>query len=247
MPDGGKLTIETANTHLDESYAAQHEDVVAGQYVMLAVTDNGAGMTPGVAQRAFDPFFTTKPPGQGTGLGLSQVYGFIKQSGGHVNIYSEVGQGTTVRIYLPRYLGTEEAPPADQPQPLVKADGKDIVLVVEDSDQVRSMTVETLQELGYGVLSADGAAAALRLLDAHPEITVLFTDVVMPDVNGRKLADEALKRRPDLKVLFTTGYTRNAIVHNGVLDPGVHFIAKPFTPEAIAAKLKEVVASPAQA
>ena len=248
MAEGGKLTIETANAHLDEIYAAMHEDVVVGQYVMIAVTDNGAGMPPEVARRAFDPFFTTKPPGQGTGLGLSQVYGFIKQSGGHVKIYSELGQGTTVRIYLPRYFGAEEAPREESPlRALQKADGKDTVLVVEDSEAVRKLTVETLQELGYGVLAADGAAAALRLLDAHPEITVLFTDVVMPDINGRKLADEALRRRPDLKVLFTTGYTRNAIVHNGVLDPGVHFIAKPFTPEAIAAKLREIVSPTAQA
>jgi len=224
-----------------------HEEVAAGQYVMIAVTDNGAGMPPEVARRAFDPFFTTKPTGQGTGLGLSQVYGFIKQSGGHVKIYSEVGQGTTVRIYLPRFFGAADSRLEEAAAPPTKANGKDIVLVVEDSEPVRNMTVETLQELGYGVLAADGAVAALRLLDAHPEVTVLFTDVVMPDVNGRKLADEAVRRRPDLKVLFTTGYTRNAIVHNGVLDPGVHFIAKPFTPEAIAAKLREVIAPATQA
>jgi PAS domain S-box-containing protein len=244
MPDGGRLTIETANCHLDENYAAAHIGLTPGQYVMIAVTDTGIGMTPEVLAKAFDPFFTTKEVGRGTGLGLSQVYGFVKQSGGHVKIYSEHGQGTTVKVYLPRLVGNAEEPaPAESPASLPLGDAQEVVLVVEDEAAVRQFSVEALTELGYRVLEADGAAAALRLIDAHPEIALLFTDVVMPEVNGRKLADEARRRRPGLKVLFTTGYTRNAVVHNGVLDPGVQLIGKPFTVEALAARVREVLDS----
>ena len=211
---------------------------------MIAVTDTGAGMTPEVLAKAFDPFFTTKEVGRGTGLGLSQVYGFVKQSGGHVKIYSEHGQGTTVKVYLPRLVGNAEEPaPAEPPASLPLGDAQEVVLVVEDEAAVRQFSVEALTELGYRVLEADGAAAALRLIDAHPEIALLFTDVVMPEVNGRKLADEARRRRPGLKVLFTTGYTRNAVVHNGVLDPGVQLLGKPFTVEALAARVREVLDS----
>jgi signal transduction histidine kinase/ActR/RegA family two-component response regulator len=241
MPDGGRLTIETANCHLDDSYARQHADVPSGQYVLIAVSDGGIGMTPEVIGKAFDPFFTTKPVGRGTGLGLSQVYGFVKQSGGHVKIYSEPGQGTTVKIYLPRFFGEAEVH-APRPAPALPAgDVREVVLVVEDEERVRQISVDILRELGYTVIHADGAAAALRQLDAHPQITLLFTDIVMPDMNGRKLADEATRRRPDLKVLFTTGFTRNAVVHNGVLDPGVNFLPKPFTLEQLAAKVREVL------
>ncbi|MFN4282510.1 MAG: ATP-binding protein [Alphaproteobacteria bacterium] len=240
MPEGGRLTIETSNADLDARYAAAHSDVAAGQYVLIAVTDTGAGMPPQVIARAFDPFFTTKSAGQGTGLGLSQVHGFIKQSGGHVKIYSEVGQGTTIKLYLPRFLGDAEREQAPAGVSLPLSQTHETVLVVEDEESVRNVTVDMLAELGYRVLQADGAIAGLAQLDAHPEVTLLFTDVVMPDVNGRKLADEAKKRRPDLKVLFTTGYTRNAIVHNGVLDAGVHLIVKPFTIEALAQKLEEI-------
>ncbi|RYF26871.1 MAG: PAS domain S-box protein [Comamonadaceae bacterium] len=242
LADGGRLTIETANAHLDERYAAEHLGVAAGQYVLIAVSDTGSGMPPEVMAQAFDPFFTTKEVGRGTGLGLSQVYGFIKQSGGHVKIYSEVGEGTTVKVYLPRLVHhpEEDAPPPDAPQ-LPRGDHKEVVLVVEDEPAVRQFSVDALGELGYRVLEADGAAAALKILDAHPEISLLFTDVVMPDVNGRKLAEEALRRRPGLKVLFTTGYTRNAVVHNGVLDAGVHLLGKPFTLEDLAMRVREAL------
>ena len=241
-PLGGRLTIETANSHLDETYVAQHLDLAPGQYVMIAVTDTGAGMPPDVVGRVFEPFFTTKPQGQGTGLGLSQVHGFVKQSGGHVTIYTEMSQGTTVKVYLPRFIAPETPEPvAAAPRPAASGRSGETVLVVEDEPAVRRFTSEALRELGYVVLEADDAAAALRLLDAHPEIALLFTDVVLPELNGRSLAQEALRRRPGLPVLFTTGYTRNAIVHNGQLDPGVDLIGKPFTVEALAAKLREVL------
>ncbi len=242
MADGGRLTIETANCHLDERYAAEHIGLAPGQYVLIAVSDIGAGMTPEVVAKAFDPFFTTKEVGRGTGLGLSQVYGFVKQTGGHVKIYSEVGQGTVVKVYLPRLTGVVgDSSASTQGQDVPLGDRLEVVLVVEDEPAVRLLSVETLVELGYEVLEADGAATALKLLDAHPEVALLFTDVVMPEINGRMLADEARKRRPDLKVLFTTGYTRNAVVHNGVLDPGVQLIGKPFTIEELAARVREVL------
>jgi signal transduction histidine kinase len=241
MPDGGSLTIETANCHLDDGYAASHAEVVAGQYVMIAVTDKGAGMTPDVLAKAFEPFFTTKPVDKGTGLGLSQVFGFVKQSGGHVKIYSEPGEGTTVKIYLKRYFGEEQEAP--EPQSAFDAARRptETVLVVEDDERVRIGTVDALRELGYVVVHAGSAAEALKKLAEYPDVALLFTDIVMPAMNGRKLAEEALAGRPGLKVLFTTGFTRNAVVHNGVLDPGVNFIAKPFTLDQLAAKLREVL------
>jgi PAS domain S-box-containing protein len=245
MPEGGRLTIETQNAHLDERYAAAHPGVAAGQYVLIAVTDTGSGMPAEVIEKAFDPFFTTKPVGKGTGLGLSQVYGLVKQSGGHVKIYSEPGHGTIIKIYLPRLAG---AMPEDirknEAQILPLGDSQEVVLVVEDEPDVRRISVEALTELGYQVLEADGASTALQLLDAHPEIVLLFTDVVMPEVNGAKLADEARRRRPNLKILFTTGYTRNAVVHNGVLDSGVEMIGKPFTLDALAVKLRFILETP---
>jgi PAS domain S-box-containing protein len=244
MPDGGRLTVETQNTHLDDRYSASHPGVSPGQYVLIAITDTGAGMPPDIIAKAFDPFFTTKEVGKGTGLGLSMVYGFVKQSGGHVKIYSEVGHGTTVKVYLPRHAGvesvlSEELQDCDVPL----GEEQEVVLVVEDEPAVRQFSVDALSELGYRVLEADGAGSALRVLAAHPEVALLFTDVVMPDVNGRKLAEEARLRRPDLKVLFTTGYTRNAIVHNGVLDAGVQLIGKPYSVEQLAAKVREVLDS----
>ena len=242
MANGGRLTIETANCHLDARYVAAHLGVPAGQYVMIAVTDTGSGMPPEVMAKAFDPFFTTKQVGKGTGLGLSQVYGFVKQSGGHVKIYSEVGQGTTIKVYLPRLIGAEAEFAADSSgDEMPLGENQEVVLVVEDEPAVRQFSVDALTELGYRVLEADGAAAALRLLDVHPEIALLFTDIVMPEVNGAKLADEARRRRPGLRVLFTTGYTRNAIVHNGVLDNGVELIGKPFTIEELAARVRAVI------
>ncbi len=245
MPEGGRLTIETANAHLDDGYSLR-EGVPAGQYVMIALTDTGVGMAPNVIDKVFDPFFTTKKTGSGTGLGLSQVYGFVKQSGGHVKIYSEPDDGTTVKIYLPRLFGAavdnaKLAEPEQSAMPV--GDGSTTVLVVEDEAGVRNHAVEALRELGYKVLEAGNGAAGLRLIDEHPDISLLFTDVVMPEMNGRKLAEEAAKRRPALKILFTTGYTRNAIVHNGMLDPGVNLLSKPFTLEQLARKLAETLKS----
>jgi len=243
MPDGGRLTIETSNAHLDDSYAAAHAEVEAGQYVMVSVSDTGAGMPVEVAQRAFDPFYTTKGVGKGTGLGLSQVHGFVKQSGGHVKIYSEPGVGTTVKIYLPRHMGGEETAELDTASPLKapRATGDEIVLVVEDEERVRHLSVDTLRELGYTVVQASDASQALAVLTLQPRIDLLFTDIVMPDMNGRRLADAAREARPDLKVLYTTGYTRNAIVHNGMLDPNVAFLPKPFTMEQLAVKVRQVL------
>jgi signal transduction histidine kinase len=244
MPDGGKLTIETGNAFLDDAYARQHTEVEPGQYAMIAITDTGRGMPPEVAARAFDPFFTTKPPGMGTGLGLSQVYGFIKQSRGHINIYSEVGSGTTVKIYLPRLIGEPDTARPEASQKTRPGDTGDVVLVVEDDFLVRQLSTESLRELGYTVLECSSAAKALATLEKHPEVKLLFTDVVMPEVNGKALADAALKLRPELKVLFTTGYTTNAVVHGGVLDPGVNLLSKPFSLQQLAAKVRAVLDHP---
>jgi signal transduction histidine kinase len=239
MPQGGKLTIETANALLDETYADAYEDLASGQYVLVAVTDTGAGMRADVLARVFEPFFTTKDIGKGTGLGLSQVYGFVKQSGGHIKIYSEPGEGTTVKVYLPRLISSQAdtaAPLLEQPVPVsVRAE---TILVVEDEEGVRAFSVEMLRELGYKVLEAADGHAALRLLEMHADVDLLFTDVGLPGgLNGRALADEAVKRWPRLKVLFTSGYTRNAIVHGGKLDPGVALLGKPFTFAALARKV----------
>jgi len=241
MPDGGKLTIETANAYLDDAYCQQQIEVAPGQYVMIAISDTGAGMAPDVVARAFDPFFTTKPAGKGTGLGLSQVFGFVKQSNGHVKIYSEIGAGTTVKIYLPRATSGAEATERRTLPPEQAGSRQEVILVVEDDPLMRRHSAEALTELGYTVLDSDGAAAALAVLERRPDVTLLFTDVVMPDVNGKQLADEALKRRPDLKVLFTTGYTHNAVVHGGVLDASVNLLSKPFSLEQLAAKVRMVL------
>ncbi|MCA0200663.1 MAG: CHASE3 domain-containing protein [Proteobacteria bacterium] len=245
MPQGGKLTLETANAHLDDAYVAEHGDgAAAGQYVMISVTDTGAGMPPEVISRAFDPFFTTKEPGKGTGLGLSQVYGFVKQSGGHIKIYSEVGQGTTFKIYLSRYEGADDIDTVKKVDTApVRAVPGETVLVVEDDEAVRKLAVEGLSELGYAVLQADNAVQALKLLEEHPAVVLLFTDVVMPNVNGRELADEAQRRWPSLKVLFTTGYTRNAMVHNGTLAPGVRLIGKPYTLQQLGSTVRDILDS----
>jgi PAS domain S-box-containing protein len=242
MAGSGKLTIEVSNAFLDESYASSHPEVKPGQYVMIAVSDTGVGMTREVVAKAFDPFFTTKEVGQGTGLGLSQVYGFIKQSGGHAKIYSESGEGTTVKLYFPRLPGAPMAQAEAKASPLPAELGKKTVLVVEDDDDVRQFTADVLAELGYRVLTARDAASALRTLGEEPGIDLLFTDIGLPGgVNGRELADEALRRRPELKVLFTTGYTRNAVIHHGRLDPGVQLIAKPFTQSGLAQKVWQVL------
>ena len=241
MPKGGRLIIETDNVHLDEAYAAQNPGVPAGQYVLVAMTDSGSGMPPDVAAKAFDPFFTTKPVGQGTGLGLSQVYGFVRQSGGHVAIYSEPERGTTVRLYLPRHFGDAAEMERVTPTMLPEGSAREVILVVEDEDGVRDLAVEALRDLRYTVIHAEGAKDALQMLDTHPEIALLFTDVVMPEVNGRELAEAVHQRRPDLPVLFTTGYTRNAIVHNGLVDADVQLLAKPYTLEQLALKVRQAM------
>jgi signal transduction histidine kinase/ActR/RegA family two-component response regulator len=239
MPKGGKLTIETGNTDLDASHSVANDEVVPGQYVLISVSDTGKGMTPAVLDRAFDPFFTTKPTGQGTGLGLSQVHGFIKQSKGHVSIRSAPGAGTTVKLYLPRYVGRTEAAAETHPAVPVRsaAGARDTIMVVEDDAEVRHMAVQMLAELNYDTVEADSGQSALKLLAKSNDVKLVFTDVVMPDMNGRALADEIAKRWPGLKVVFTTGYTRDAIVHNGILDPGVQLISKPFKLDELAAKI----------
>jgi signal transduction histidine kinase len=242
MPDGGKLTIETANVSLDENYVSTLvEPVPAGQYAMLAVSDTGQGMNKETIDRVFEPFFTTKEAGKGTGLGLSQVYGFVRQSGGHIRLYSEPGEGTTVKLYLPRGLNAEA--PTDERIASEADGGSETVLVVEDHEGLREYSAGVLRELGYRVLVAPDGHAALELLRERPEVDLLFTDVVLPGLNGRQLADQALGFRPHLKVLFTTGYTRNAIVHNGRLDDGVSLITKPFTFEALASKVRKMLDS----
>jgi PAS domain S-box-containing protein len=244
MPDSGRLTIETANAHLDEAYVETlAETVPAGQYVLIAVTDTGTGMDKATMEKVFEPFFTTKEAGKGTGLGLSQVYGFVRQSDGHVRIYSEVGEGTTIKIYLPRHVSTESERTETAPMRRDLVPGKgETVLVVEDEEDLRAYTTEALRELGYRVLEAPDGRAALEILDQHPDVDLLFTDVVLPNgMNGRALADEVGRRRPGLKVLFTTGYTKNAIVHHGRLDPGVEMIGKPFTYAELASKVRRLI------
>jgi signal transduction histidine kinase len=247
MLEGGKLTIETANAHLDDEYAAEHDEVDPGQYVLICVSDTGNGMAPVVIERAFDPFYTTKDAGHGTGLGLSQVFGFIKQSRGHVKIYSEVGEGTIVKIYLPRKFGTDGegridfALKASVNDAIPRSNGREVVLVVEDEDRVRRVSVEALVELGYTVLETSNAEQAIILLNERPDIDLLFTDVVMPKMNGRELVERVTTQWPAVKVLYTTGYTRNAIVHNGMLDPGVALLAKPFTLAQLANKVRQVL------
>ncbi|HWS06696.1 MAG TPA: ATP-binding protein, partial [Xanthobacteraceae bacterium] len=240
MPDGGKLTIETANAYLDDGYCRQYPDVRPGQYVQVSVTDTGAGMTKAIIDRAFEPFFTTKQAGQGTGLGLSQVYGFVKQSGGHLKIYSEVGEGTTIKMYLPRFAGPASPSVEKKGEPRRGHPGE-CILVVEDDADVRAYVVETLRGLDYEVLEAAGAEEALALMDGHQSISLLLTDVVMPGQNGRKLAEAAGQRQASLKVLYMTGYSRNAIVHQGRLDPGVELLQKPLTSEQLAATVRKVL------
>ena len=240
MPEGGKLTIEASNSYLDDSYCRQNADVQPGQYVQIAVTDTGSGMPKDVIERAFEPFFTTKESGQGTGLGLSQVYGFVKQSGGHVKIYSEAGEGTTIKIYLPRFFGRASAAEEKAAAPRRGRSGES-VLVVEDDSDVRDYVVETLASLGYKVFEAGEAESALRLLDENPSVHLLLTDVVMPGMNGRKLAEEARLRRPDLKILYMTGYSRNAIMHQGRLDIGVDLLQKPISSEQLAGAVRRML------
>ncbi len=244
MPGGGRLIIETTNAYLDEAYVETiPEPVPPGRYVLIAVSDTGTGMDSETLARVFEPFFTTKDVGKGTGLGLSQVYGFVRQTGGHIRIYSEVGVGTTVKIYLPRAADDLPFAPAESARSSMTArGGTETILLVEDHDDLRSFSTGVLAELGYRVLAAANSEEALWLLEAGHHVDLLFTDVVLPaGLDGRRLANEAQARRPGLKVLFTTGYTRNAIVHNGRLDPGVELIGKPFTSEALAMKVRVIL------
>jgi signal transduction histidine kinase len=242
MPSGGRLTIETSNACLDEAYVKGiPEPVAPGQYVLVAVTDTGTGMDPATLDKVFEPFFTTKEAGKGTGLGLSQVYGFVRQTGGHVRLYSEVGIGTTVKIYLPRLMGAVAADTSGAAPERLHG-GTETILLVEDHEDLRAYSAGVLRELGYTVLEAANGRVALDLLQSTNDVALLFTDVVMPaGLDGRQLAEEAARRRPGIKVLFTTGYTRNAIVHNGRLDPGVNLISKPFTFRELAVKVRALL------
>ena len=243
MPAGGHLTIETQNAILDEDYAAGEAELRPGQYVMIAVTDTGIGMTPEVAAQVFEPFFTTKPVGHGTGLGLAQVYGFIKQSHGHVKIYSEPGQGTTVKLYLPRLHSSEVPEPAPPPEPPRGGRAREeTILVVEDEPAVREFAAEVLRDYGYNVILAENAAEALPVIEAGQRIDLLFTDVVLTGpMNGRELAERFAAQRGQVPVLFTTGYTRNAIIHNGRLDEGIAFLGKPFSATALARQVRTML------
>jgi PAS domain S-box-containing protein len=242
MPQGGRLTIETTNAYVDEAYAVAHAEVVPGQYALISVSDTGAGMDSETIRRAFEPFFTTKPVGQGTGLGLSQVYGFVKQSGGHVKIYSEVGQGTTVKIYLPRLERSEDEHEVRSLSPVPEGNANETILVVEDDANVRSYSVDALRDLGYRVIEAADGPSALSVLETNTTVDLLFTDVVLPGgMTGAQVASQARELRPGLKVLFTTGYARNAIFHHGRLDKGVQLITKPFSFTDLAAKVRDVL------
>ncbi len=245
MEGQGKLTIELGNTMLDDEYARTHEEVTPGQYVMLAVTDTGSGMSPEIIDKVFEPFFSTKVEGKGSGLGLSMVYGFVKQSGGHVKIYSEVGEGTTIKLYLPRAMASEDVEIVVEDGPIMG--GVETVLVVEDDEAVRTTVVETLTDLGYRVLKAVDADAALTVIESGIAIDLLFTDVVMPgQLKSPDLARRARQRLPNLAVLFTSGYTENAIVHGGRLDAGVELLSKPYTRESLARKFRHVLANQKQ-
>jgi PAS domain S-box-containing protein len=238
MPEGGKLVLETRNVHLDEGYASMNADVAPGNYVMIAVSDTGAGIPAALLERVFDPFFTTKEVGKGTGLGLSMVFGFVKQSGGHIKIYSEEGHGTSVKIYLPRSTGVQEtAYEVMQAGPV--EGGTEKILIVEDDALVRQYVVTQITSLGYSALEAANAVEALEIIDDEAGIDLLFTDIIMPGpMNGRQLADEAMRRRPALRTLFTSGYTENAIVHHGRLDYGVLLLAKPYRKSDLARMIR---------
>ncbi|MGH9509000.1 MAG: ATP-binding protein, partial [Terriglobales bacterium] len=242
MPKGGHLTIETANVVLDATQVNRHVTMPAGAYVMLAVTDNGIGMDTNTQARIFEPFFTTKEKGKGTGLGLATVYGIVKQSGGYIWVYSEPGQGTTFKIYLPRAEEPIQPEPVAAKVPAASLRGHETVLLVEDEESVRRLAAHCLREQGYTVLEAGNGAEALQMSRERAEpIHLLVTDVVMPGMGGRDLADQLLALRPDARVLFVSGYTGNAIVHHGILEPGIFLLSKPFRPVDLAQKVREVL------
>jgi CheY-like chemotaxis protein len=239
MPNGGKLLLETRNVVLDEAYAQANPDVRPGPYVMLAVSDTGTGMSQELQDKVFEPFFTTKEVGKGSGLGLSMVYGFVKQSGGHIRIYSEVGHGTTIKLYLPPAEGQAESAPAPA-APLTP--GNETIMVVEDDALVRNFVTAQLQSLGYRTLAAADGPAAMAMTENGQPFDLLFTDVIMPGgMTGRQLAEEVAKRRPGMKVLYTSGYTDNAIVHQGRLDPGVLLLTKPYRKSQLANMIRRAL------
>ena len=245
MPDGGKLTIATSNADLDDRHAGENDEVTAGQYVLICVTDTGTGMPPEIVERVFEPFYTTKGVGRGTGLGLSQVFGFIKQSNGHVSIDSALGKGTTVKLLLPRAAQGRAVTGVDcgdvQGDAMPRASGGETILVVEDDEHVRRASVDALRELGYVVVEASGAKPALAVIEAEGHIDLVFTDIVMPETNGRQLVEDIGRRWPDLRILYTTGYARDAMVHRAMLDQGVPLLPKPFTIEQLAHRVRQML------
>jgi PAS domain S-box-containing protein len=243
MPDGGVLTIETCNAHLDDTYVARQRDVKPGQYICICVTDTGTGMTKDTIEKAFEPFFTTKPIGQGTGLGLSMIYGFARQSEGYARIYSEVGQGTTMKLYLPRYYGEAERAEEEHGEltDAHRAEAGQVVLVIEDETAVRDLVVDVLEELGYRAIEAADGPAGLAILQSKVRLDLLITDIGLPGLNGRQVVDAARQHRPDLRVLFMTGYAENAAIANGFLEPGMEMITKPFAVEALATRIRYMI------
>jgi CheY-like chemotaxis protein len=240
MPEGGKLTLETGSAYLDENYASTHTDVQPGHYVLIAVSDTGTGIPAAILDKVFDPFFTSKGPGKGTGLGLSMVYGFVKQSAGHIKIYSEEGHGTTIKMYLPP--GTGASPASEIAAAPAIQGGHETILVVEDDRLVRDYVLTQLHSLGYATLDAANGAEAVAIMEAGGAFDLLFTDVIMPGaMNGRQLADEIAMRRPGLKVVFTSGYTENAIIHHGRLDSGVLLLAKPYRKSDLAGMIRKAL------
>jgi CheY-like chemotaxis protein len=242
MPDGGKLTVEAVNVSADEDYCRVNPELSPGHYVIVCVTDTGTGMTADVLNHAFEPFFTTKEPGQGTGLGLSQVYGFAKQSGGHVKIYSELGQGTSIRMYFPRYYGDARPANSDTDEFVPEGEKVETILVVEDDADLRAYVSDLLRDLNYRIFTASSAQAALTiLLQEEPKVDLLLTDVVMPGINGRELGRRAQQVRPGIKILYMTGYSRNAVVHQGRLDEGVELLEKPISQAKLALRVREML------
>jgi CheY-like chemotaxis protein len=240
MPGGGRLTIETANVHLDEAYATSHPYVTPGRYVMLAVSDTGVGMSAEVRAKLFEPFYTTKEAGRGTGLGLAMVYGAVKQNGGHIEVYSEPGHGTTFKIYLP--VVDEHAEPAPEPRSELRPRGKEAILLVEDDERVRLVASRMLERLGYTVHAFADGPSAIATVERMSEVpSLLITDVVMPTMNGQILTRHLTALRPSLKVLFTSGYTANVIVHHGVLEEGIEFLAKPYSLDQLARRVRDVL------